>query len=451
MHLLAEAQAGIKWYPHFRDALVRVTLTGPSPTCTIGDVLTVKYDYSHQRPEHETKSFQPFSSMCGSLVKRHDAKLMRNSHLPDEKVERVLSKVGGAEALQRMRTESNHSEWLACTLPKLPAQITSKIPVPKKDVGHGWPENEVMVVRECLEEMEREESLHLGRHVGAFKALVHAKTVKEAIQYRLKEELSVEKSLDDIDKVMRLVRLYEQLKQLDTVTFRSSGEEHEAGDCIALVQMPYQSLVHIPHADQSNAFFHNPSSAERHGKQNASSSYPPLTEDDSDDNSSGDDLDFHERHLEVQEEEEVIKWCLVPPGNTGEIDFSACSLQQNTRYQFRYYMKGSSTAACVSAAFTSTIPVARVEVPREAVLCGEPWSCSYSICLTRPHNDGDWLGVYQEEEEAVGREQDESGGWWGGHALGGGGTDPLPALTHRLPLENEVLSLLAVLVQKYKY
>ena len=96
MHLLAEAQAGIKWYPHFRDALVRVTLTGPSPTCTIGDVLTVKYDYSHQRPEHETKSFQPFSSMCGSLVKRHDTKLMRNSHLPDEKVERVLRKVGGA-------------------------------------------------------------------------------------------------------------------------------------------------------------------------------------------------------------------------------------------------------------------------------------------------------------------------------------------------------------------
>ena len=43
MHLLAEAEAGVKWFPHFRDALVRVTLAGPSATFTIGDVLTVKY------------------------------------------------------------------------------------------------------------------------------------------------------------------------------------------------------------------------------------------------------------------------------------------------------------------------------------------------------------------------------------------------------------------------
>lgn len=40
MHLLAQAEAGVKWFPHFRDALVHVTLTGPSPAFTIGDVLT---------------------------------------------------------------------------------------------------------------------------------------------------------------------------------------------------------------------------------------------------------------------------------------------------------------------------------------------------------------------------------------------------------------------------
>jgi hypothetical protein len=110
MHLLAEAEAAVKWYPHFRDALVQVTLTGPATTFTIGDVLTVKYNYSHQKPEHENKKFKPFSDSLQGLVTRHDQKVMRNSHLPQEQVDRVLQKVGGVEALNNMRTAEDAPE-----------------------------------------------------------------------------------------------------------------------------------------------------------------------------------------------------------------------------------------------------------------------------------------------------------------------------------------------------
>ena len=110
MHLLAEAEAAVKWYPHFRDALVQVTLTGPATTFTIGDVLTVKYNYSHQKPEHENKKFKPFSDWLQGLVTRHDQKVMRNSHLPQEQVDRVLQKVGGVEALNNMRTAEDAPE-----------------------------------------------------------------------------------------------------------------------------------------------------------------------------------------------------------------------------------------------------------------------------------------------------------------------------------------------------
>jgi len=129
MHLLAEAEAAVKWYPHFRDALVQVTLTGPATTFTIGDVLTVKYNYSHQKPEHENKKFKPFSDSLQGLVTRHDQKVMRNSHLPQEQVDRVLQKVGGVEALNNMRTAENHTDWLARTLPKLPVSVSASRPV----------------------------------------------------------------------------------------------------------------------------------------------------------------------------------------------------------------------------------------------------------------------------------------------------------------------------------
>jgi len=85
-HMLAQAQVGVKWFPHFRDALVHVALTGPVTTFTIGDILTVKFDYSHQKPAHENKQFKPFSDSLQSLVKRHDEKVMRNCHLPDEQL-----------------------------------------------------------------------------------------------------------------------------------------------------------------------------------------------------------------------------------------------------------------------------------------------------------------------------------------------------------------------------
>ena len=114
-------------------------------------------------------------------------------------------------------------------------QIRGKIPLPKHDIGHGWAQNEVQIVSECLEEMAREEAENGGGRAGAFKALAGAKAMKDSIIYRLKEELGVEKSVEEVDQVARLIRLYDELKQLEACRVSASGEEHQDGDSIALV------------------------------------------------------------------------------------------------------------------------------------------------------------------------------------------------------------------------
>jgi hypothetical protein len=352
--------------------------------------ITIRYDYSHQKPAHENKGFKPFSQGVQSLVDRHDAKVMRNSHLPDDQVERVLRKVGGVETLQKMRNQSNHTEWLANILPKLPVQISSKIPVPQDDVGQGWPENQVLVVRECLEDMSREETTHRGKHAGAFKALVHAKGVKDAIQYRLREEIGVERSLEEIDKVMRLTRLYDELQLLDAIKFSTSGEDHQLGDWIALVLLSRNlSPQHLSpqHSPMLASPLNLPTARRTLGDNGSESAFSSSDSSDSGSEDSDDDVDA---------DTHIIKRYAVPPGNKGEIDFSGASLEDGT-YEFRYYMKGSSTPACVSAPFTTCVPTAYVHVPSTPVVCGDPWMCSYNIQLTRPHHESDWLGVYQEE------------------------------------------------------
>jgi hypothetical protein len=432
MHLLAEALVGVKSFPHFKDALVHVTLTGPAGAFKIGDVLTVKYDYRHQQPAHESKSFKPFSDSLQHLVKRHDSKVMSNCKLPDAQVERVLQKVGGAEALQKMRSEANHAEWIAKTLPKLPPQITSKIPVPKSDVGHDWPEAHLQIVREELEEGLSSEDAAENKQLGVFKALHHANAAKEAVQYRLKEEMGVERSLEEIHEVMRLTRLYEELKQIDTIKFAASGNDHHIGDSIALIQIDstarerLQSSVLVPpqvisdsesdsndEDDAQEDDFDVPSGLTwvrvgverpRVGNEirNASLASALLEKAEF----SEEEWDcFKVSNLAYVSYIKVgdsywkpggmpfVKRYLVPPGNTGEIDFSAASLE-NATYEFRYYMKGSSTPVAFSAPFKAHAPLAELTAPVDPVICGDPWSCSYKIQLTRPHHTEDWLGVY---------------------------------------------------------
>lgn len=398
LHLLAEAEAAVKWYPHFRDALVHVTLTGPATTFTIGNVLTVKYSYSHQKPEHENKTFKPFSDSLQGLVQRHDQKVMRNSHLPQEQVDRVLYKVGGAEALKKMRNAENHTEWIAQTLPKLPEQIRAKIPQPKHDIGHGWAEAEVRVVRECLEEMAREEAEDGGGRASGFKALIHAKAVQDSILYRLREELGVERSVEEVKQVCRLVRLYDELKLLQSCRFSASGEDHQDGDCIALVLVSHS--LSSPHATSPlNGRGNSNRSPAHKGGHGRSPLHLHAAQGNKSDSSMSSDSEQDEGSDDGQADEDMVHIVLrrrVPPGNTGELDFSDASLADGT-YEFRYYMRGSSTAACVSAPFSTCLPKVEIQVPSEPVVCGDAWSCSYTINLTRPHHHSDWLGVYQDQ------------------------------------------------------
>jgi Arc/MetJ-type ribon-helix-helix transcriptional regulator len=398
LHLLAQAESGLKWFPHFRDALVHVNLTGPTSTMTMGDSLKVQFEYSHQKPEHKTKSFGPFIDSVQGLVRRHDAKLMRNSHLPDDKVERVLRAVGGAEALQKMRSEANHAEWLASTLPKLPSQITSKIPVPTSDVGQGWTEDQIAIIRKGLQDMAEEENeqegekdtdsekggLENGRHVrrqkGFFKTLVHAKAIKEAVKNELQETLGVVRSIEEIDKVMRLTRLYDELKQLDSISVQTSGEEHQKGDWVALIQVSDRKT-----RDGNISHERSVASPETMGGRISVDGTLELSSSSS---------DAEEMEEEDDIGEPIVMRRPVPAGNVGEIDFSSASLENST-YEFRYYMKGSSTPVCVSARFVASVPKAHLQVPTEPVTCGDPWSCSYMIPLTYPHHEHDWLGVYQ--------------------------------------------------------
>ena len=398
MHLLAQAEAGVKWYPHFRDALVHVTLTGPQPTFTIGDVLRVKYDYSHQRPEHDNKLFKPFTDSLQSMISRHDAKLMHNSQLPANTVNRVLQRVGGGEALRTMRTNSNHTEWLASMLPKLPTQLAAEIPKPCNDVGHGWQEEHVRIVRDCIADMEEEESHHTHQHAGFFRALEHAKALQKQIQDRLKAEMDVERSLQEITHVMRLTKLYDDLKQLDAVRVEASGEAHQEGDWIGLFQIsrrersdnsPTETMESIASPYQSTVG--SPFPSVRSAKRELRSLSPMAEFEEGSANSDGSD----ESEPDGIDGVLIRRYCL-PAANSGEIDFSSASLEDG-EYEFRYYMKGSSTPVSASATFRTEIPEANLEVPSEAVVCGDPWSCSFKINITRPHHHTDWLGVYQDQ------------------------------------------------------
>jgi hypothetical protein len=285
-------------------------------------------------------------------------------------------------------------------------QIRGKIPLPKHDIGHGWAQNEVQIVSECLQEMAREEAENGGGRAGGFKALAHAKAVKDSILYRLKEELGVEKSMEEVDQVTRLIRLYDELKQLEACRVAASGEEHQDGDCIALVLVsltpssPNASpLLNIGGKGTGNKWHSRAQKAgngsallRRHGDHiNASDS--SASSDGEQEEGSDDSAD-----AEAEADQDMVHTVLrrrVPPGNTGELDFSDAPLSDGT-YQFRYYMRASSTPACVSASFSTCLPTVEIQVPAEAVVCGDAWTCSYKMHLTRQHHASDWLGVYQD-------------------------------------------------------
>jgi len=58
-------------------------------------------------------------------------------------------------------------------------------------------------------------------------------------------------------------------------------------------------------------------------------------------------------------------------------------------------MDGSETPACISASFVTVKPLATMGVPAEVVPCGDPFTISYAIPLTRPHSAEDWIGIYK--------------------------------------------------------
>eukprot|EP00961_Rhodomonas_salina_P096062 1291732-Rhodomonas_salina.3 len=88
--LSVETSNLVKWYPRFYDALVRVSLTGPT-SLVIGNTLSVRYEYSHKQPSTAFKEFLPLARFVDKQVSRYNERMMRNSKLSSDRVANIVA------------------------------------------------------------------------------------------------------------------------------------------------------------------------------------------------------------------------------------------------------------------------------------------------------------------------------------------------------------------------
>lgn len=429
-----EVQASVKWFPRFRDTLVKVSLATP-PSATIGDSVKVSYSYCHKTPQVKYKEYLPLSQQVQNKLTEHDEIVMRNSKLPTHRVAEVVTSAAKVRALHAPSPKVTSSD-------KSPHKEASNDASGRAtELGTGWSEEERKVLQGVLDD------LIAGVPFNMMEASEDAK-------YELTQQLSIDRGIEDITAMLRLMRLYSDAKALEHIGLTDSNQAHKPNDWIALVRVdssmrendkstrtsplqfsrhrspetkrasptdsklkisrepsqhsPIQSFTSLgerksksPTASPRNRRRVSVFGLKGGGGAQGDSSRPMSKFSDGEGSPHDAAADYvlprGKSEMALQKvQDNIVQRCDVPPEDTGEVEFSDGSLEIGT-YQFRYFMHGSMTPVCTSAPFSTNMPTATLEAPQQAVTSGEASTIKYSIALNRAHSPKDWIGIYPQD------------------------------------------------------
>lgn len=325
--LSEEATDRLRKFPRFKESLALVSLVGPTGDVVIGNKVEVVYTYKHMTPKAVFKRFAPLSRTVKEKVEKHDAKIFRNSKDRVGEVVTFAMKAAAGAALRGADAAmaapvSESDDGSGHGDAKAGYQIAKGLPTRRPELGDGWTEQDEAILKGVYEELD-------GK--GRLKDMV------SIARERIRAELH-----DDLEAMFRMLRLYDDVRNLDAVNLCESHQKHNKRDKVSLFRVTHSSLL-ASNADDGGV---------------------------------------------------CVETIMVPLADSGTIDFSESSLSEGL-HEFRYMMDGSDTPAAISQPFATVKPLATIMVPAEAVPCGDPFRITYEISVTRPHSLDDWIGVYK--------------------------------------------------------